>query len=71
MIEKKPIYTDDPIRFRQIMTNLINNARKYTDQGYIRFGYNPEVKMIRFYVEDTGIGISEENIDKVFNYLIK
>ena len=69
--EKKTYLYNDPMRFRQIMTNLINNAYKYTDQGYVRFGYEPEGKMIRFYVEDTGIGISEENIDRVFNYFNK
>ena len=62
---------NDPIRFRQIMTNLLNNAYKYTDTGHIRFGYSVEEKSVKFFVEDTGIGISEDNTAKVFNYFTK
>ncbi|MBN1415895.1 MAG: response regulator [Bacteroidales bacterium] len=69
--KRKTYLYNDPVRFRQIMTNLINNAYKYTDHGYIKFGYIREKDFIRFYVEDTGIGISVENQDKVFNYFNK
>ncbi len=62
---------NDPIRFRQIMTNLLNNAYKYTDHGYIRFGYHIVDNLIQFYVEDTGIGISEENRKNIFQQFHK
>lgn len=54
------LYNDES-RLRQIFMNLISNALKFTDRGYIKFGYNltPENK-VEFYVEDTGIGISPE-----------
>jgi signal transduction histidine kinase/ligand-binding sensor domain-containing protein/ActR/RegA family two-component response regulator len=65
--EKERIYIEnDPIRFRQIMTNLLNNAYKFTETGAITFGYETKQNEIRFYVEDTGIGIDETNKDKVF-----
>ena len=62
---------NDPIRFRQIMTNLLNNAYKYTDHGYIRFGYHVVDNVVQFYVEDTGIGISEENRKNIFQQFHK
>lgn len=61
----------DPLRFRQIFTNLLGNALKFTDKGSIEFGYDlieeGETKVIRFFVKDTGIGLSEKNKDIVFN----
>ncbi len=57
----------DPLRLRQIISNLITNALKFTPSGYIEFGYNfPSEKEIRFYVKDTGIGISKDKINKIF-----
>jgi len=55
----------DPIRLRQVFNNLMGNAVKYTDKGYIRFGYRQTTPdKLEFVVEDTGIGI-EENKHKV------
>ncbi len=67
----KTFLYNDPVRFRQIMTNLLNNACKYTEAGSIRFGYRMSENQIRFFVEDTGIGISEVNKTKVFNHFHK
>jgi len=48
----------DPMRLRQVLNNLIGNAIKYTEKGYIRFGYRqPEPDKLEFMVEDTGIGL--------------
>jgi CheY-like chemotaxis protein len=58
---------NDANRFRQIMTNLLNNAYKFTDKGFIKFGYQADGNTISFYVKDTGIGIDEDNLQKVFN----
>lgn len=63
---KKGLYTD-PLRFRQILSNLIGNAIKFTDEGSIEIGCLPEEKgMITFYVKDTGIGISEDKFNLIF-----
>jgi len=68
------IYTD-PIRLRQILSNLIGNAVKFTDKGYIRFGcqltdVSPDCTSggteLYFFVEDTGIGIPESKQKYIF-----
>ena len=61
----------DPVRFRQIMINLIGNAIKFTDKGYVRFGFNESEKTLDFFVEDTGIGINAEDQEKIFNHFYK
>jgi signal transduction histidine kinase/ligand-binding sensor domain-containing protein/CheY-like chemotaxis protein len=60
------IIQSDLIRFNQIMTNLLNNALKFTLKGQIRFGYRLIDDKIEFFVEDTGIGIDPKNIDQLF-----
>lgn len=62
---------NDPIRFRQIFNNLINNAIKYTDEGHILFGYEAIDNEIQFYATDTGIGIDPENHKNIFNHFYK
>jgi signal transduction histidine kinase/ligand-binding sensor domain-containing protein/CheY-like chemotaxis protein len=62
---------NDSTRFRQIFTNLLDNAYKFTENGYINFGHTIEKDIIKFYVKDTGVGINEENKSKIFNYFSK
>lgn len=63
--EDLTFYTDR-VRLIQIMNNLINNAIKHTDEGHIRFGYKKEGNNVRFYVEDTGEGIPEDQLNTIF-----
>jgi signal transduction histidine kinase/CheY-like chemotaxis protein len=57
----------DPYRVRQIATNLIGNAYKFTTEGSITIGSKLEKNnQVSFYVKDTGIGIKKENLDAVF-----
>lgn len=61
----------DKTRFVQVLVNLINNAYKFTDSGYIKLtvealSENEEVVLLQFCVEDTGIGIAEKDISKLF-----
>ena len=61
----------DPFRLTQIFDNLITNAIKNTDNGYIEFGINEIHKVdgvakIEFYVKDTGIGIRQKDFDLLF-----
>ncbi len=64
-------YIGDPTRIRQILTNLLSNALKFTKKGHIKISiyklsnYNDR-ETIEFKVEDTGIGISEEHKNTVF-----
>jgi len=62
------IITDGYI-LKQVFSNLIDNAIKFTDSGMIRFGYHaPEDGKVTCYVSDTGIGISQENLTLIFEY---
>jgi PAS domain S-box-containing protein len=62
-------FTTDPYILKQVFTNLIDNAIKYTPAGKIRAGYEPPVNgMISFFVEDTGVGISEQNQKVIFEH---
>ena len=62
---------EDKNRLMQVMTNLINNASKFTSEGEIRIGYTVEEECIRFYVKDTGIGISKEKRKEIFGRFVK
>jgi PAS domain S-box-containing protein len=62
----------DPFRLRQVLSNLISNAVKFTHEGEIVVGveleeeYNSNLTL-RFYVEDTGVGIPRSKIESIFN----
>lgn len=60
----------DGNRLRQVMTNLIENAMKFTDEGFVEFGYQMKAwnddAYIEFFVRDTGIGIPKESQDLIF-----
>jgi len=62
----------DPFRLRQVLSNLISNAVKFTHEGEIAVGveleeeYNNNITLL-FYVEDTGVGIARNKIETIFN----
>ncbi|WP_317128350.1 sensor histidine kinase [Parabacteroides goldsteinii] len=51
----------------QVLLNFMTNAIKYTPEGDITMGYEYENNGIKIYVKDTGIGISEKNLPRVFH----
>ena len=63
----------DPVRLRQLLVNLLNNAVKFTDRGRIDVEVSPlgldaaGALRLRFDVRDTGIGIAQEHLDSVFD----
>jgi len=61
----------DVIKIRQIISNLLNNAVKFTDKGHIGFGYTLEENELNFFIEDTGIGIPSDSHDKIFERFLK
>jgi signal transduction histidine kinase len=66
----------DSVRVRQILLNILSNAVKYTERGFVKFSASfekvgdKEVKII-FEVKDTGIGIKENNMDKLFGNFVR
>lgn len=56
----------DPFRLNQVLTNLVNNAIKFTQRGKICFGCEIHENEIHFFVNDTGIGITESDQQLLF-----
>lgn len=66
-----PVLIGDRLRMEQVLLNLCSNAIKFTEQGYVMLRaelleLTPEAATVRFSVKDTGIGISEEQLAKLF-----
>jgi signal transduction histidine kinase len=64
--EKQSEIFTDKTKLIQILTNLINNALKFTPQGFIEFGYSLINNNLEFYVKDSGIGIDPKYHEKIF-----
>ncbi|MDM0066369.1 response regulator [Variovorax sp. J31P207] len=66
-----PALTVDPVRLRQILNNFVSNAIKFTSEGWIDInvqwlGRSEGMERLRFEVKDTGIGISPEDQQRLF-----
>jgi signal transduction histidine kinase/DNA-binding LacI/PurR family transcriptional regulator/AraC-like DNA-binding protein len=66
-----PILHADPVRLRQIFMNLLSNALKFTQQGKIVLGAEVQLPHIHFWVSDTGLGISPELQERIFEPFVK
>ncbi len=68
--ELPAIFKTDELRLRQCLMNLINNAIDFTEKGHIYINVSAcqadNKPCLRFEVEDTGVGIAEEDIEKIF-----
>lgn len=64
----KPLYYVhvDPDRMREVITNLFDNAVKYTEQGKISIGLTGNAEVVQVYVRDTGPGIPKDDIPHLF-----
>ncbi len=67
LADEEAIIITDATKLTQILTNLIDNALKFTQQGYVNFGYTVKGSQLEFYVEDSGIGIPLDMQDLIFN----
>ena len=80
-IEIKALLPDDDIyintdatRLKQVICNFINNARKFTEKGYIHFGFtshSEKDQLVYLFVEDTGEGIAGEHLEHIFERFYK
>jgi len=66
IVEDLPTIWADRVRINQILNNLISNAVKFTQEGHINLCAYREGEWINLEVQDTGIGMSAEDLDKVF-----
>ena len=67
LLDRLPNYVQtDPQRLRQILTNVLSNAVKYTSKGSVRFEVRYGSQVAEFVVTDTGYGIDPEDLDTIF-----
>jgi len=57
----------DNTKLNQILSNIVSNALKFTDKGQVKIWYHVKEKFLEFGISDTGIGISQEHHDRIFN----
>jgi len=61
-----PYLKGDPLRIRQVLTNLIGNAIKFTEHGQVVLSITREQDQLHFNIQDTGIGIASERLERIF-----
>ena len=68
IIENPPEYLcGDDIRLRQVLVNICGNAVKFTEKGHVKLTVYVKGKMLAFKIEDTGVGMSKEDLAVIFN----
>lgn len=66
--ENDLVIETDPLRLKQVLSNLLSNALKFTEKGVIEFGYEiDKKKQLYFFVKDSGKGISDDLQNVIFN----
>lgn len=66
MPEQLPLIKADAVRLRQILINLLSNANKFTETGSITLGASVEPPHLHIWVQDTGMGMSDEQLAHIF-----
>jgi signal transduction histidine kinase len=58
--------SSDPVRLRQILTNVVGNALKFTDHGFVELSISYSNPVLKFLIHDTGLGISKDQESRLF-----
>ncbi len=61
-----PAFDTDEEKLQQILMNLLSNAAKFTERGTIRITAQPQGETLSIAIEDTGIGIPAEELERIF-----
>ena len=69
-LDNEPVFYDE-VRNRQVISNLVNNAIKFTEEGSITIGYIRRESELEIFVKDTGRGIPPNDVERVFNRFYK
>ena len=65
------VFTADAHRIRQVLLNLVGNAVKFTEKGKINVRFSMEGHVCKWTVQDTGVGMTKEAMDKIFNVFVQ
>lgn len=65
------VWKGDPMRLRQVLSNLTANAVKFTNEGEVRIEVQPTAKGLAFCVVDTGIGIASDRVSELFEKFVQ
>lgn len=66
LTDSESIIITDEIRLNQVILNLLSNSLKFTQKGTIQFGYTIDEGNIKFFVIDSGLGMSKEDVEIIF-----
>jgi len=68
IVDKKPVTVyADPSKIEQVLENLVSNAIKYTNRGYVKVSLSESDDEVTLKIQDTGIGISEDHLNRLFD----
>lgn len=68
IVDKKSVTVyADPSKIEQVLENLVSNAIKYTNKGYVKVSLSESDEEVMLKIEDTGIGISEDHLNRLFD----
>ena len=60
-------FKGDPLRIQQVLTNLVGNAVKFTERGWVRLEVSAQAGRVRLAVHDSGIGIAADRVERIFD----
>jgi CheY-like chemotaxis protein len=69
--KQEAVINTDTGKLNSILTNLVKNAIKFTNEGSVEFGYLKKGNYLEFFVKDTGIGIPKDKLQAIFNRFVQ